>query len=223
MIMPTKLTKKELTAGFIYLALSFFLLPIALGFLPVGEGKLNFIYYCVNFLAVILIFRRFLTDSVKIALERPFATLYYGALAYLGYEATGRIFSVVILTYFPEFFNVNDQSVLAMMESDLHLMIVGTVLLVPIAEECFYRGLFFRSLYDRCPVLAYIVSMVTFSALHVVGYIGYYEPLHLLLCFLQYLPAAYCLCFAYRRSGTIVSPILVHTLVNTMSISYAMR
>ena len=39
----------------------------------------------------------------------------------------------------------------------------------------------------------------------------------LLLCFIQYLPAGYCLCFAYRRSGTIISPIIVHAVVNAMS------
>ena len=184
MIFPTKLTKKELTCGYAYLVVSILLLPNILGLLPLGEGQLNFVYYCVNFLAALVIFRRFLGKSLKVALDRPFATLYFAALAYLGYEALGRIFAAVVLTNFPEFYNVNDQSMVSMMQSDLYLMAFGIAILVPVAEECFYRGLIFRGLYDRSPVLAYLFSMAAFSAMHVVGYIGYFQPLHLLLCFL---------------------------------------
>ena len=64
--------------------------------------------------------------------------------------------------------------------------------------------------------------MVLFSAIHVTGYIGYYEPRILFLCFIQYLPIAYCLNFAYRHSGTIVAPILMHMLNNLMATA-AMR
>jgi membrane protease YdiL (CAAX protease family) len=64
--------------------------------------------------------------------------------------------------------------------------------------------------------------MALFSLIHITGYIGCYPPKTLVLCFLQYLPAAYCLNFAYRRSGTIAAPILTHMLVNLAALS-AMR
>ena len=54
------------------------------------------------------------------------------------------------------------------------------------------------------------------------GYVGSVEPAYILLSFLQYLPAGYCLCFAYRRSGTIISPILMHMIVNAVAV-YSMR
>ena len=46
--------------------------------------------------------------------------------------------------------------------------------------------------------------------------------LTLLLCFLQYLPAGYCLAWCYANTGTIVTPILMHMIVNAYGIS-AMR
>lgn len=223
MIFPDSLSQEENKLGFGYMALSLLVLPSLLNLLPLGEAQLNFIYYCVNFAAVLRIFRRFLRDSLLTALDRPFPTLWYSALGYLGHQTIGKILTILILVIFPGFANVNDQSVAAMLQENFRLMAVGTVLLVPVAEECFYRGLIFRNLYDRSPATAYLVSMVVFSAIHVVGYVGTYEPLHLLLCFIQYLPAGYCLCFAYRRSGTIAAPILLHSVINAVSVYYTMR
>lgn len=222
MIFSKKPTEKETRRGFAYLATSLLLIPPVLSLLPLSSGQLNFLYYVLNFCAVVWIFRSFLESALSVALDRPFYTLYYTALAYLGTCALGQILEFA-LQIFPDFSNVNDQGILSMLQEDPLLMAVGTVILVPVAEECFYRGLIFRNLYDRHPVLAYLISMVAFAAIHVVGYIGTCDPLRLLLCFTQYLPAGYCLCFAYRHSGTILSPILVHALVNAVSIYSAVR
>ena len=218
-----KLTNRELKGGFIYLAVSLLVIPSLLSFLPLRDGQLNFVYYLVNFAAAVFIFRRFLWQSLLVALDRPFPTIYYSALGYLGHTAIGEILTVLIFMVFPAFANVNDQGILAMLEADFYLMTIGTIFLVPVAEECFYRGLIFRGLYDRSPVLAYLASMAAFAFIHVMGYIGSFEPLQLLLCFIQYLPAGYCLCFAYRYGSSIVSPIIVHIIVNAMGVYNAMR
>ena len=81
----------------------------------------------------------------------------------------------------------------------------------------------FRNLYKTSPIAAYLVSMGVFAAIHVVGYIGSFSPLHLLLCFVQYLPAGFCLAWCYRQTGTLLAPVIMHTLVNTVSVLTAMR
>ena len=81
----------------------------------------------------------------------------------------------------------------------------------------------FRNLLDNRPVLAHLLSMAAFSLIHVAGYVGRCDALQLLLCFVQYLPAGYCLCFVYRRSGTILSPILVHAIVNALGVYNTLR
>ena len=89
-----------------------------------------------------------------------------------------------------------------------------TVVLVPLTEELLYRGLIFRPLYNKSPLAGYVISTFIFSALHVVSYIGSYSPLHLALCFLQYLPASICLGWAYARSDSIWSPVMIHMTIN---------
>ena len=85
---------------------------------------------------------------------------------------------------------------------------------MPIAEECFYRGLIFRNLYDKSPFLAYALSMILFSLAHVLAYVGMEDFGTLALCFIQYLPPAFALAWCYRRSGSIFAPILIHMVVN---------
>ena len=98
------------------------------------------------------------------------------------------------------------------------LMTIGVTVLVPVTEETLFRGLIFRTLYDRSPVCAYLASIVAFSLIHVMGYVGKTDPVILLLSFLQYLPAGLCLCLTYRYSGTLLSSIVLHAAINAAAI-----
>lgn len=218
-----KFSQKEMKYGIICMALSYLVLPGLLGLLPLRAGQTNFIYYCINFAAVTVIFRKFLLRELSVALDRPFSTIYYSILGYLGYEALTQLITMLILMVCPAFSNINDQNITQMFREDLRLMTIGVVLLVPVAEECFFRGLIFRNLLDSRPVLAHLLSMAAFSLIHVAGYVGRGDAWQLLLCFVQYLPAGYCLCFVYRRSGTILSPILVHAIVNALGVYNTLR
>ena len=217
------LSKKELRLGAVYMVLSLAVLPLVLALLPLPGSTVNILYYCINFLAVIAIFRRFLKENAAAALDRPFMTLYYAALGYLGYEALTQVVTTLILLAFPDFANVNDQNITAMFLEHPQMMTVSVVFLVPLAEECFFRGVLFNGIRSSHPRLAWLISMAAFALVHVAGYIGVYDPLRLGLCFLQYLPAGYCLCFVYRRSGTILTPIFVHTIVNALGVYNAVR
>ena len=63
---------------------------------------------------------------------------------------------------------------------------------------------------------AAVVSTVLFSLIHINNYIGYYDPLTMLLSFVQYIPAGICLAAAYEISGSIFAPVLIHTAVNAV-------
>ena len=54
------------------------------------------------------------------------------------------------------------------------------------------------------------------------GYFGVYTPMQLLISFLSYLPAGFCLGWAYEKADTIFAPILIHAAVNAIGI-YGMR
>lgn len=227
--LPIALTQKETRNGFLYMAISLIALPWLLSegnaYLadPLSQGKVNFIYYFLNFAVMVWLCRHFLGDNLKLALRIPFPVIWYGILGYLGSKALGEILAIVTLLVYPSFSNVNDASITAMLREDSQLIILGTVFLVPVVEELFFRGLIFRNLHGKNQVTAYLVSMVLFSLLHVVGYIGTDSPIHLLMCFLQYLPASFCLCWCYCQTGTIITPIFMHALTNAMSVYYLTR
>ena len=119
----------------------------------------------------------------------------------------------------PGYVNQNDASIAAMTKGSYYLMLLGTVILAPVAEECVFRGLLFRNLWKVNMGAAYAVSMAAFSVIHIVNYVGVYSPLRLLLAFLQYLPAGLCLSWCYTKSGSIYGPIIMHSLINLYSLN----
>ena len=227
--LPIALTHKETRNGFLYMAISLIALPWLLeegnSYLaaPLSQGKINFLYYFLNFAVMVWLCRKFLTQSLNYALKIPFPVLWYGILGYLGAQALGEVLGILTLIVYPGFSNVNDATVISMLREDSQLIIWGTVFLVPVVEELFFRGLIFRNLWNKNHLTAYLVSMALFSLIHVAGYIGAYSPVHLLLCFLQYLPASFCLCWCYCQTGTIIPPMIMHAVTNAMSVYYLLR
>ncbi len=118
--------------------------------------------------------------------------------------------------FFPEFANSNDNSIAAMAQSSFLLTFVGTVLLVPLAEECMFRAGVFGLLYRRNPLLAYGISAALFALVHIDGFFGLADGRLLLLNFLQYLPAGVVLAAAYQLCGTVFAPVFIHMAVNAL-------
>ena len=218
------MTKHEQLRGGIYLLLSMFLLPTLFPYcvsllLPDIDGAaLNFLYFTTNFLCVIGILWKFLRASLEQLGQRPvrlFVSVLLGLMSYfaLNYFVSGLIFQLR-----PDFFNVNDSSITDLARQNYTLMTAGAVLLVPLVEECLYRGVVFSIFSGKSTALAYAVSTLLFSMVHVLSYIGRYDAVTLLLCALQYIPAGICLSWTYRKADNIFAPILVHAMINAIGI-----
>lgn len=217
------LTRRERIAGWVYFLLQLTVLPTALAllfyrFLPdATDAQLNFAFFGVNFLAVVVIFRRFLYQSLVNFREHPLRGAFTVLLGYLAYVSLSSLVMTGILYLRPDFFSVNDAAIDAISETGYGLMAAGSVLLVPVAEECFFRGLVFSTLQKKHRWLAYSVSALAFAAVHVAGYIGSYDWELLLLCLVQYIPAGIALGWVYEQTDTICTPILLHMTVNALS------
>lgn len=223
-----KFNQAELICGWCWWAFQFFLLPSLLHAVnellpnPLSQAELNFTYFLLNFLAVILIFHRFLRKSFDAAAAHPAYFCQAVILGLVFYLVMSRVINWCILKLDPAFQNANDAFISGLHRSSGYLTVLGTVLLAPIAEECFYRGLLFGTFARKNLWLGYAVSMLLFSAIHILGYIGKASTLTLVLSFLQYLPAGLCLAWSYAKSETILTPIVIHTLINAWGI-YEMR
>ena len=228
MKLSTSMTHRETLLGWSYLLVSMFVLPMVFELInsllghPLSEAVVNVLYFLVNFLCVAVIFRRFLLLSVKTALGKPWRCLGFAVLGLILYHLTMTLISQIIVRFYPEFSNVNDDAIMDMAEESYALIAFATIWLVPIAEETFYRGLFFQGLQRKNRLLAYCLSTLVFAGIHVIGYIGRYHWLTLLLCYIQYLPAGIVLAWAYEKTDTIVTPIFMHITINQIGMS-AMR
>lgn len=211
-------------SGFLYLAFELFLLPSLLRWCnrqlspSLSTAELNFLYYLLNFLAVLLIFHEFLGHNLTQVTQHPAYFCQAVILGLAAYYACFYALDFLMDSITPGFTNYNDGAIAEMSHGSYFLMLVGTVILVPVAEECFFRGLIFRNLYGKSRWAAYLVSMIAFAAIHILGYIGLYSPLELIMAVLQYLPAGLCLAWAYQKSGTIFAPIVIHACINFLGI-----
>lgn len=222
------MTHRENRFGLICLLLQLFCLPSLLAFgnrllaRPLSESLVNLVYFALSFSLIVLVYYRFLLVSLRYALGNLWKTLRYAFLGFLLYQISGYLLNMAIFAWMPDFFNVNDASIANMGSEHFGLVAMCIVFLVPVTEETLYRGFIFRWLYERNHFAAYLLSALLFAAIHVMGYIGLFPPVQLLFCLIQYLPAGFCLAWAYVKADTIWAPILVHIAVNQIGVT-AMR
>jgi len=226
--LTVSMTRKERLSCGIYLLFELFLLPELLQLLnrifsyPWSASTVNFLYFLLNFLVVITLLRRFLLRSLRSSVKTPGKFLGASLFWFCLYWIASAALSWLIVFCNPDFININDSAIADMLAESPVLMALGTVLFVPLVEECLYRGFLFGSIRKRSRILAYAVSAAVFCAVHVMPYIGTYSWPLLGLCFLQYLPAGLCLAGAYEKADNIFAPILIHTTVNALGM-IAMR
>lgn len=185
--------------------------------LRLDDAKLNMLLYTVNFAALVGIFWRFLGASLRHALENIGAVLLAAAIGFLAHQFSSAVVGAVLLRLDPDFFNVNDANIASMVRDNLPMWAFATVVLVPPAEELLFRGVLFGGFYSRSKVAAWVLSVLGFALIHVIGYVGYYPWDLLLVCALQYLPAGICFAAAYLVSGNILTPILIHSAINALA------
>ena len=217
-----EMSRFEMIGGFLYLPVYVIGLAWLLGLILAALGRtasettVNVLYFLINFVAVALIFRRWLIASLGRISRRfwPFlqaavlGVAFYYALSW----ALGLVFSFLRISVS----NPNDGYVAQLAGANFRLIAVGTILLAPMVEETLFRGLIFGNLHQKSRFLAYALSALAFSAIHVWGYVGQVGWTATLLCALQYLPAGVALGWTYEKADTIWAPILVHSMVNAV-------
>ena len=212
--------QKEKILGIVYVLAQYSLVPSLLTYMngslsrPLSDGQLNFCFFLLNFLFTVLIFRRFLKDSLAPLKENFKQSLLIVLMGFLLGTLSQALVGALIRHLLPDFLNHNDQSIGAMARGDFLLTAMGTVLLVPPAEECIHRGLIFGGLHDKYPRSAYLSSAAIFASIHVLGYLGTYSGLQLAAAFSQYLLPGLILAWSYEKTNTIYVPIVIHALIN---------
>lgn len=217
------LSNQETVWGFVYVLFQSLLLSGLLVWLngelgnPLNSAELNFLYYLINFLATILIYHDFLGRNLRQCAQHPAYFCQAVILGFVAYQVCAWALSYLVGLLVPGFTNYNDATIANLASTNAFLILIGTVILVPIAEECVFRGLIFRNLYGKSHWAAYALSILAFAAIHILGYLGKYSPVELLIATLQYLPAGLCLAWSYTKADSIFAPIVVHASINFLA------
>lgn len=213
------MTKREMTFGWGWLAVQMLVLPSLISSIaaPWGSTAVNFCYHLVSLLAVTVIFHRYLKQELRNFTAGFKKVLPVIAVSLAVYYVAGEVLLCLITAIEPGFRNVNDDSVAVLRQGNLVLTAVMTVALAPVSEECLFRGLIFGCARKQSRWAAYAISAAAFGALHVMGYVGSFGAVQLLLCFAQYLPAGLVLAAAMEKTNSIVTAMCIHAIINAVS------
>ena len=219
----TPMSRGELIGGFIYLPIYVIGLALLLGLIlglmevQLSDIRLNLLYFLINFLAIAVIFRRWLIASLSGVGRRFWQFLQTVVLGFVFYYALSWVLGLLLSLLDLAVASPNDAEVAKLAVSDFRLTVLCTVLLAPPVEETLFRGLIFGNIHRKSRVLAYVVSVVLFAAIHVWSYVGTVGWADTALAALGYLPAGIALGWAYEKSDTIWAPIVVHALINAVA------
>ena len=218
------MSKPQKIAGWVYLPIHMFLLPLLLNmlamYLPGGLTELaaNLIYYVAGFAFCLVVLWRYFRaafDILLYTLPQCLATLAFSYLLYimLGYLSTGAL----LLFLGDNFSNPNNEAVAELLTENSRAMLGLTVFVAPLVEELLFRGVIFGSLRQKGRFLAFAVSIAAFALYHVWQFALAFMDWTLLIYVVQYIPAGYALAWAYEKTNSIWTPIFLHMLINGIS------
>ena len=225
--MTLRLTKNEKRLGWFYLAAQMLVIPFAVAAVCMllgirSEADINLLCFYLNAALAAAVFPKLLAKSFSGLGHQWKATLLTTLKGFGLYWLVSTAVAIALLALKPDFSNVNDASVSAMITQRPVLMTIAVVFAAPLAEECLFRGWMFMGLAERSPFAAYALTCTIFTGVHILPYMGTYDALTLLLCFLQYLAPSYVLCRTCQRDNSLCAPLLLHMAINTAAL-FVMR
>lgn len=209
-----------------------FLLLLMLGGLEdnlVAISWFEIIFHILNFAVMISLFKEYLRDALdflQIRKREVIRTL----------EIAGALMLVVMAIWFTllqmtnlDIFYIASFGTIPMSEMDLFCLsadvvyanpIFGTlcmVLLVPVTVSCIYYAVGFVPAYNVRPWLGYLVVAAVIAFPRLCNAFTYWDPAQQLVSYLTHLPIQMIACWAYRRTDTIWTPIILHAFTNLIA------
>ena len=214
------LTKKETVFCTLALILHIALLPFLLGLAfergLVGEETANFTIYALMAVYTVVFMWGFLRREFDALADHLAFNVFEVITGYAGLIFFNLAINSLLLIFF-DLDNPNTDSVNEMIVTGSGSMRATVIFLAPIVEETLFRALLFGCTRKRSRVWAYVLSVAAFALYHLWGFI--ITDISSLIYLVQYIPAGILLCRCYERTNTIWAPMMMHALVNAVSVS----
>ena len=176
------------------------------------------LYYYFLFAVTLIIFHRFLAFTSSRffdSLGRSLTALFLALLVFYG---ANELMYRVLSLFFANRPNLNDTVIAASLGGAPRTTTLIVVFLAPFVEEVLFRGLVFGCLKEVNRAAAYVVSAALFSLLHVWTRAPWQWSFTSLILTLQYLVPGLVFAWAFDRSGTLWTSILLHAIVNALAL-----
>ncbi|MCR1960817.1 CPBP family intramembrane glutamic endopeptidase [Thomasclavelia cocleata] len=111
----------------------------------------------------------------------------------------------------------NQTLVVTLVSSNMLLMTFQAVILAPIVEELFFRGLIFNTLRQKSVFWAHLISAFLFGLLHVYSYI-LAGDMSEWIKLIPYMTAGLAFSYAYEKRQNIIAPIFLHGVKNLIAV-----
>ena len=224
----THMNHTERLAGTIFFVVYLLVMPLLLDRLfafaelllgtRIDEGLQNALYHYILFGVTAIIFHGFVartTTKFFNDLNRSLTTLFLSLLVfYVANELIYRLFHV----FFRSGTNLNDTTIAAQVSAAPRTTALIVVFLAPFVEEVLFRRLVFGCIKEKSRVVAYAVSSLLFAFTYVWTFLlSGWDMSHLTLM-LQYLVPGLVFAWAFDRSGTLWTAILLHGIVNALAL-----
>lgn len=179
----------------------------------------NGICMILGFLGTMVLFRRFLGDSLTMVrgnVGKLIGGILLGAGVYISAQVLiGMLTDVLGISYSTP----NDDLIASLAKDHYRMMWAETVLLSPVIEETLLRGVVFGTLRKKNRPLAYVGTGLIFAGMHILAYLGSLGPADILMNLVIYgLPGA-SLCVAYEKADNIWAAILLHMMINMLAMA----
>ena len=224
----THMTHTERLAGTIFFIVYLLVMPLLADRLfslfevlldtQIDAGLQNALYYYILFGVTLLIFHSFVgstTTKFFDNLNRSLTSLFLGLLVFYGAnELIYRILHVL----FHSRTNLNDTTIAAQVSAAPRTTALIVIFLAPFVEEVLFRGLVFGCIREKSRVVAYAVSSLLFAFTYVWTFALSGWDMSYLTLMLQYLVPGLVFAWAFDRSGTLWTSILLHAIVNALAL-----
>ncbi len=180
------------------------------------DVQINFLTYLIGSVYMLAVCFTFLRRDFDVLCEHPGRVILQILSCYAAMMLMNLAVSGLLSLFVDAAENPNNEAVMDLVQVESNKMNTIAIFFAPFVEEMIFRAGIFGTIRRKSRVLAYVVSILLFSAYHVWGY-ALYDPMRWLYL-LQYIPAAYLLCRCYERSDCIWASLFFHMLTNFVSL-----
>ena len=175
------------------------------------------VYYYVMTLVVAALFHKFLGKAGSRFFANLNQSCVTAGMALVLFYGANELLSRVCTRFIMPIGNLNDVTITAQIDHVPRTTMLIVLLLAPFVEEVLFRGLLFGWLAERSGAVAYVVSaaLYAFGCLWQVMAGG--ADTASLLVLAQYMIPGLIFAWAYGRSGSVWTAVIVHCAVNALA------